>query len=207
MYHTMQIKYDGVPLKNADKVLILIHGRGASAESILSLKENLELQHFALLAPQATNNTWYPYSFLAPAEQNEPWLTSAIELLKSVVDECTGAGIRLENIHLLGFSQGACLALEFAARTAARYGSVIAFTGGLIGEKINRNHYQGNFNGTPVFIGCSDRDMHVPVERVYASTNILTEMGAVVTEKIYAGMGHTINAEEIDYANKLLRGI
>lgn len=202
--HKKQVVYEGVPLASTNKAMILLHGRGASAESILSLKEYLKLDGFALLAPEATNHTWYPYSFMAPAEQNEPWLSSAIELIEGLVTECKAAGIAESSIHLLGFSQGACLTLEFAARTATRYGSVTAFTGGLVGEKINRANYSGNFNGTPVFIGCSDRDMHVPVERVYASTNVLTDMGAKVIEKIYPGMGHTINEDEINSVNKLL---
>lgn len=202
--HKKQVVYEGVPLASAKKAIILLHGRGASAASILSLKEYLKLDGFALLAPEATNHTWYPYSFMAPAEQNEPWLSSAIELIKGLVADCKAAGMAASSIHLLGFSQGACLTLEFAARTATRYGSVTAFTGGLIGEKINRANYTGNFKETPVFIGCSDRDMHVPVERVYASTNVLTEMGATVTEKIYPGMGHTINEDEINIVNKLL---
>lgn len=201
---TKQVVFQGVPLASAKKAMILLHGRGASAASILSLQEYLNLEGFALLAPEATNHTWYPYSFMAPVEQNEPWLSSAIELIAGMVEDCKAAGIAEANIHFLGFSQGACLTLEFAARHAARYGSVTAFTGGLIGEKINRQNYTGNFNETPVFIGCSDRDMHVPVERVYASTNILTEMGAKVIEKIYPGMGHTINEDEISIVNSIL---
>lgn len=204
--HSKQVVTDGLPLASAERVMILLHGRGASADSILTLKDHLLVDGFALLAPQATNHTWYPYSFMAPVEQNEPWLSSAIELLENLVEDCLKAGIKREHIHLLGFSQGACLTLEFAARTASRYGSVTAFTGGLIGEKIDRSNYKGQFEGTPVFIGCSDRDMHVPVERVYASTNILTEMGARVTEKIYPGMGHTINEDEINIVNQLLNG-
>ena len=184
--------------------MILLHGRGASAASILSLQEYLNLEGFTLLAPEATNHTWYPYSFMAPVEQNEPWLSSAIELIAGLVADCKAAGIAGSDIHLLGFSQGACLTLEFAARHATRFGSVTAFTGGLIGEKINRDNYTGTFNETPIFIGCSDRDMHVPVERVYASANILKEMGAQVTEKIYPGMGHTINEDEISIVNNIL---
>ena len=202
--HTKQVVFQGVPLASAKKAMILLHGRGASASSILSLEEYLNLEGFALLAPEATNHTWYPYSFMAPVEQNEPWLSSAIELIAGLVADCKAAGIAESNLHFLGFSQGACLTLEFAARHAARYGSVTAFTGGLIGEKINRDKYAGAFNETPVFIGCSDRDMHVPVERVYASSNILTEMGAKVIEKIYPGMGHTINEDEISIVNSIL---
>jgi phospholipase/carboxylesterase len=202
--HEKQVVFQRVPLASAKKAMILLHGRGASAASILSLQEYLDLEGFALLAPEATNHTWYPYSFMAPVEQNEPWLSSAIELIAELVADCKAAGIPESGIHFLGFSQGACLTLEFAARNAARYGSVTAFTGGLIGEKINRQNYTGDFNETPVFIGCSDRDMHVPVERVYASTNILTEMGAKVIEKIYPGMGHTINEDEISIVNSIL---
>ena len=202
--HAKQVVFQGVPLASANKAMILLHGRGASAASILSLQDYLHLEGFALLAPEATNHTWYPYSFLAPVEQNEPWLSSALELVAGLVEDCKAVGIDESQIHLLGFSQGACLTLEFAARNATRFGSVTAFTGGLIGEKINRENYSGAFNETRVFIGCSDRDMYVPVERVYASTNILTEMGAKVIEKIYPGMGHTINEDEINIVNNIL---
>lgn len=203
--HKKEVVEEGVSLHSAKKALIMLHGRGASPASILSLKAYLNLEEFVLLAPAATNHTWYPYSFIAPVQENEPWLSSAISLVEELVADCKNAGIAESAIHLLGFSQGACLALEFAARNAAPYGSVTAFTGGLIGEKINRANYTGNFNGAPVFIGCSDRDMHVPVERVYASANIFREMGGAVIEKIYPGMGHTINEEELSIVNKLLQ--
>ena len=202
--HTKQVITAGKPIKEAEKVLILLHGRGGSAQDILSLATHLNVSDFALVAPQATNQTWYPTSFIAPVDQNEPWLTSAIAVVKSVVDDLVKQGKKTENIYLLGFSQGACLTLEFGARHATRYGGLVAFTGGLIGEKINRSNYQGDFAGTPVFIGTSDPDFHVPVERVYASTNILQEMGAQVTEKIYPNMGHTITKEEIDLVNQLI---
>lgn len=203
--HTKNIVTAGEKIAEASKALIMIHGRGASAEDILSIANYLEVEDFALVAPQATNHTWYPYSFVAPATQNEPWLSSALHLLKEATDDLIQQGMKAENIYLLGFSQGACLTLEFAARHAQRWGGIIAFTGGLIGDKIDRNNYAGNFNDTPVFIGSSNPDMHVPVERVYATTNILKEMGANVTEKLYAGMGHTINQDEIDWANKILK--
>lgn len=204
MSHAKNILTAGIPLQKAKKAMILLHGRGAEAASILSLSEYLHVSEFALLAPQATNRTWYPYSFMAPAQQNEPWLSSAIDLVKQTVDDIKAAGINAENIFLGGFSQGACLTLEFAARNAQRLGGVVAFTGGLIGEKIHRENYKGDFSGTPVFIGCSDVDMHVPVERVYASVNILKEMGANVIEKIYPGMGHTINEDEITTVNEMI---
>lgn len=206
MMHSKEIKFAGKPLPDASKALVMLHGRGARAEDILGLAPYLNVADFALLAPQASNNTWYPYSFLAPVEQNEPWLSSALELLKDIVAELSGRGIAEENIYFLGFSQGACLTLEFVARNAARYGGVIGFTGGLIGDKILRENYSGEFKETPVFIGTSDPDMHVPVERVHQTTAILKEMNAFVTEKVYDNMGHTISEEEIRTVNQLVFG-
>jgi len=185
----------------------MLHGRGAHAQDILSLADYLDVQDFALIAPQATNNTWYPYSFLAPQAQNEPWLSSALSIMKDIIADLNQAGITNEHIYLLGFSQGACLTLEFAARNATKYGGIIAFTGGLIGDKIHPENYSGNFAGTPVFIGSSNPDFHVPVERVYATTNILKNMDAEVTEKIYNNMGHTINEDELQHANSILKAL
>jgi phospholipase/carboxylesterase len=202
--HQKKIVTAGKKLSEADKVLIMIHGRGGSAEDILSLASYLSVDDFALLAPQATNNTWYPYSFMAPPKQNEPWLSSALSLLQEVVEDVERAGIPSSNIYFLGFSQGACLTLEFVTRNAKQYGGVVAFTGGLIGDKIYPENYKGSFNNTPVFIGSSDPDMHVPVERVYATANIMKDMQADVTEKVYHNMGHTISQDEIDQANKLV---
>jgi phospholipase/carboxylesterase len=201
--HTKKIISAGKELTKDGKVLIMLHGRGASAEDILSLSSYLNVKDFTLLAPQATNNTWYPYSFLAPPNQNEPWLSSALDLLKNLIDELKNISIATENIYFLGFSQGACLALEFVTRHADKYGGVVAFTGGLIGDKINNENYKGDFQNTSVFIGSSNPDAHVPVERVYATTNILKNMNADVIEKIYLNMGHTINQDEIDNANKI----
>ncbi len=202
--HTKNIITAGQDLQKAQKALILVHGRGGHANDILFLADELAVNDFALLAPQATGNTWYPYSFMAPLSQNEPYLSSALNTLKGLVADINAAGISNENIYFLGFSQGACLTLEYVARNATRYGGVVAFTGGLIGDRINRASYTGDFGGTPVFIGTSDPDPHVPVERVYATTNILKEMNAAVTEKVYSGMGHTINQDEIDQANNLI---
>ena len=202
--HQRQIITAGQPWAKDRKVLIMVHGRGGSAEDILSLASYLDVAEFTLLAPQATNNTWYPYSFLAPPAQNEPGLSSAINLLKEVVDELTQKGTPTEHIYFLGFSQGACLTLEFVTRHANRYGGVVAFTGGLIGDRVYRDNYQGDFGGTPVFLGTSNPDPHVPVERVYATSNILKELKAAVTEKVYAGMGHTINQDELDIANRVV---
>lgn len=202
--HQKNIITAGKELSKDSHVLIMVHGRGGSAHDILSLSEYLEVADFTLLAPQATTNTWYPYSFMAPPTQNEPWLTSSLDQLKALVDDLHAQGIGSENIYFLGFSQGACLTLEFVARHATRYGGVVAFTGGLIGDHIYPGNYRGNFDHTPVFIGTSDPDPHVPVERVYATVNILKDMGADVTEKVYRGMGHTISRDEIDQANKIV---
>lgn len=202
--HRKEIITAGKELKSANKVLIMIHGRGASAEDILSISSHLHVKDYALLAPQATNNTWYPYSFLSPPRENEPWLSSALSLLKDIVKDVNDRNINSENIYFLGFSQGACLTLEFTTRNATRYGGVVAFTGGLIGDKIYSQNYTGDFSGTPFFLGSSDPDPHVPVERVHATTHILENMNALVTEKIYNNMGHTINQDEIDMANNLV---
>lgn len=204
--HTKNIISAGKQLTKDSKVLIMLHGRGSSAEDILSLSSYLNVNDFTLLAPQATNNTWYPYSFLAPPAQNEPCLSSALNLLKELVDELKSKGVATETIYFLGFSQGACLTLEFVTRNADKYGGIVAFTGGLIGDKIYNENYKGDFQNTPFFIGTSNPDLHVPVERVYATTNILKDMNASVTEKIYLNMGHTINADEIDNANKIVFG-
>lgn len=189
---------------DAKKALVLIHGRGSTAQEILSLTANLEVGDFSFYAPQATNNSWYPYSFLALPELNEPWLSSALEVVKQTVSEIEKDGIPKESIYFLGFSQGACLLSEFAARNAAKYGGIVIFTGGLIGDKIYLENYKGNFENTPIFIGTSNPDFHVPVERVYATTNILKDMGADVTEKIYDNRGHTISQDEINLANRII---
>lgn len=202
--HTNHIVTEGKDLKSAEKILIMIHGRGGRAEDILTLARHLNVEDYALMAPQASDNTWYPYSFLAPPEQNQPGLNSALAMLKTLIDDLLKAGKKTENIFFLGFSQGACLTLEFTTRHASRYGGIVAFTGGLIGDKIYRENYQGDFNGTPVFIGTSDPDFHVPVERVYATSNIMKDMNADVTEKVYSGMGHTISMEELNLANSLI---
>jgi phospholipase/carboxylesterase len=204
MMHQKKIFTAGVDINEAKKVLVMVHGRGSFAEDILSLAGYFNLKDFALIAPQATSNTWYPYSFLMPPKQNEPWLSSALNVLGDVVKDINDAGIASEHIYFLGFSQGACLTLEFVTRNARRWGGVIAFTGGLIGDKIYIENYNGDFSNTPVFIGSSDPDPHVPVERVNVSSTIIKNMHADITTKIYPGMGHTINKDEIDQANNLI---
>jgi phospholipase/carboxylesterase len=205
--HKKEFIAAGQPLNVASKVLILLHGRGANAEDILGLADHLNVNDFSLLAPQATNNTWYPYSFQAPPAQNEPWLSSALHLLREIVNDLIAKGIEEKNIYFLGFSQGACLTLEFVTRNATRYGGVIAFTGGLIGDKIYTENYKGDFAATPVFIGTSDPDSHVPVQRVNESAALLEKMHAVVTKKIYKNLGHTINQDEISIANELISSV
>lgn len=202
--HTKNILATGIEISKAKKALIMVHGRGGSAGDIMTISQYLNIGDFALLAPQASGNSWYPYSFVAPISHNEPWLSEALALLQETMTDTIETGITEENIYLLGFSQGACLALEFAARNATKFGGIVAFSGGLIGEKIQRNHYKGNFNNTPVFIGSSNPDPHIPVERVHATTDILKEMHAQVTEKIYPNMGHTITQDEFDLANELV---
>jgi phospholipase/carboxylesterase len=202
--HKRNILEAGLRIEDAKKAIILIHGRGGDARGMVDLKEYLPLQDFAILAPQATNNTWYPYSFMAPASANEPWLSSAIDTVHELINEVMSSGIPAENIYLAGFSQGACLTLESAARKAQRYGAIIAFTGGLIGETIDHKNYQGDFAGTPILISSGDPDPHVPVSRVHESEAILKEMGAQLTVKLYHGRQHTITNLEVQDAATLI---
>lgn len=196
--------FHGKELSEASKVIIMIHGRGASAESILTLSHHLHVNDFAILAPQAPGHSWYPYSFLAPESENEPYLTSAINQIDELVSYVLDAGFNKKQLHFLGFSQGACLTLEYITRKADTYGGIVAFTGGLIGETVNTSKYSGNFSGTPIFIGSSDPDMHVPVERVKETVEVLEKMDAHVKLKIYPGMPHTISKDEIDMANQYI---
>jgi len=202
--HQKNILTAGTELKESGKALIMIHGRGSTAKNILSISSYLNVDGYTLIAPQATNNTWYPYTFLEPPAHNEPWLSSAIALIGELVSELAKT-IDKKNIYILGFSQGACLTLEFVTRNAERYGGCIAFTGGLIGDKIYTDNYKGDFQNTPIFIGTSNPDPHVPVQRVHDTVNILRNMNASVTEKIYERMGHTINQDEFDHASELLK--
>ena len=202
--HTKNIIAAGKPLTAASNVLILLHGRGASAEDILSLSHYLNVKDFTLLAPQATKNSWYPQSFLAPPKQNEPWLTSALSIIKDLVEDALTKGISEQHIYFAGFSQGACLTLEYITRNARKYGGAVAFTGGLIGDKLYTENYPGDFQQTPVFIGTSDPDPHVPVQRVLASEAQLIKMNANIQVKVYPNMGHTINDDEIKWANELV---
>jgi phospholipase/carboxylesterase len=203
--HTKQVVSAGVPAEQAKKAIIMLHGRGASANSMISLKDHLELDGFAIVAPQANEHSWYPYSFMAPVENNQPALDSALEVIGELVDDLKQKGITQENIYFLGFSQGACLTLEYTGRNAGRYGGIVAFTGGLIGEQLVKENYKGDFNNTPVLITTGDPDPHVPVSRVNDSVEILKELNADVTLKIYKGRQHTISHEEIVLANEILK--
>lgn len=202
--HTKDIRTAGKPAAEANKALIMIHGRGGSAEDILSLASHLQVQDYALLAPQATGHTWYPYSFMAPPAQNEPGFSSALQVLSELEKDLNKQGISADQIYFLGFSQGACLTLEYVTRNAKKYGGVVAFTGGLIGDKVYSQNYRGDFAATPVYIGTSDPDPHVPVERVQATEEVLQKMNADVTVKVYKNMGHTISQDEVDMANSLV---
>lgn len=197
----------GVPLHAARVVLILLHGRGASADDILTLHDLLDAPNLAVVAPQAAGAAWYPERFIAPIRSNEPYLSSALRRIDEVTAEIRDAGIPSDRIVLGGFSQGACLACEFVIRNPQRWGGLIAFSGGYIGPLGENRQPQGNLGGTPAFLGCSDVDPHIPLQRVRETTALLSAMGAQVTEKIYRNMGHTIYGDEIDHANDLLRGV
>jgi len=189
----------GTPLARARTALVLIHGRGASAEDIYSLGEEVAegIPGVALLAPQAAGNAWYPQRFLAPLAQNEPYLGSALGVVAGLVDEIVRAGVAAERVVLIGFSQGACLCLEFAARHPRRYGGVAGLSGALIGPPGSPRTAGGSLAGTPVYLGCSDRDAHIPLASVEESAVVLEKFGARVVKSIFAGMGHTVNADEL----------
>jgi predicted esterase len=194
----------GTPLEKASGAIIALHGRGATAEDILALAAEVAPPGVALLAPQAAGNTWYPYRFLEPVARNEPYLSSALQTVTDLIDQLMTRGVPAEKIALLGFSQGACLALETAARNARRYGAVIGFSGGLIGPPGTTFDYDGSLAGTPVFIGSSDVDPHIPKERVEESAAALRRLGGDVDARLYAGMGHTVNRDELDRVRALL---
>ena len=185
--------------------IILVHGRGDSAAGILGLTDEFDVPDVCWLAPQAAFNTWYPYSFLSPMEQNQPGLDSGLRVIATLLRTVERDGVPSARLCLMGFSQGACLAQEFAARNAQRYAAIIGLSGGLIGPPGTPREYPGTFAGTPVFLGCSDIDPHIPLSRVNESAEIFRRMGAAVDERIYPRMGHTVNADEIAAVNALLR--
>jgi predicted esterase len=208
LYHQGQtILTTGAPLHQARAVMIMLHGRGATADGILSLANEFDVDGFAYLAPQAANGTWYPYRFLEPIARNEPWLSSALQVIDDLSARVIAAGIPAERLMLLGFSQGACLTLEYAARHAQRYGGIIGLSGGLIGPDGTPRNYAGSLDGTPIFLGCSDIDFHIPLQRVHDSAEILRQLGGAVTERIYPNLDHTVNQDEIDFVRDLMRAL
>jgi predicted esterase len=197
------VRRDGAPLATAGAVLILLHGRGSRAEEMIELGRALRLPNVALVAPQAADGEWYPQRFLAPRAQNEPWLASALAVVAGLIDEVGVEARLLEKIVLGGFSQGACLALDFAASHPRRYAAVLGLSGALIGPLDSQSEYRGSLGGTPVLVGCAERDPHIPIEHVRASAKTFRDMGAVVTEQIFPGAAHTVFPEEIAWVRRL----
>ncbi len=201
------VRTAGEPLDRARAAMVMVHGRGATAESILTLADELAEPGFAYLAPQAGGNTWYPNSFLAPIPSNEPGISSGMAAIEAVLARVQEAGIPLDRTLLLGFSQGACLSIEFAARHARRYGGIACLSGGLIGPDGTARDYAGSLDGTLVFLGCSDRDPHIPASRVRESAEVLQRLGGEVTTRLYPGMGHTVNADEIEFVRGMMAAL
>ena len=197
----------GADLAEARGAMVLAHGRGATARGILDLAEEIDVAGVAALAPQAAGREWYPNSFLAPVESNQPGLRSGLQALGDAVEVARAAGIPHERVLVGGFSQGACLATEWVARDARPFGAVVGLSGGLIGDAVERRRYGGDLVGTPVFLGCSARDPHIPAERVHETARVLTDLGGDVDERIYEGMGHGVNQDELDVLADLVSGL
>ena len=194
----------GVPLAGARAAVVMVHGRGATAESILTLAPMFGTRRVAYLAPQAAGGAWYPLGFMSPIEQNEPGISSGMRAIERVLAMVTSAGVPLDRAVLLGFSQGACLATEYAARHATRYGGVVGLSGGLIGPDATPRNYTGSLDHTPVFLGCSDVDFHIPAARVRETASVLERLGGEVIMRLYGGMGHTVNDDEIEHVSEML---
>src|SRR5215469_3895193 len=201
--------FAGEPLETAQAAMVMLHGRGAGAADIMMFAAELAEPGYAFLAPEAPGSAWYPNSFLAPLSSNEPYLSSALARIEGLLAGIQESGIPLERTMLLGFSQGACLALEYTVRHASvgRYGGVVGWSGGLIGPEGTVWDYPGSLNGTPVFLGCSDTDPHIPRARVDLSAEVLSARGASVTERIYPGLDHTVNQDEIDFVRELMHRV
>lgn len=201
------IERAGADLEDANAAMVLVHGRGARARGMLDLGNQVGREDVALLAPQAARGTWYPQSFLAPVESNQPHLDSALSFLERVLETVVDGGVPLERTILLGFSQGACLSTEFAARNLRRYGGVVALSGGLIGPEGTDFSYDGSVEETPVFVGCGDRDQHIPEERVRETAIAFRDLEADVEERIYEGVGHTVLDDELEYVRELVEEV
>lgn len=197
----------GLDLDDAKAVMVMIHGRGATAEGMLTLTDELSAEGFAYRAPQATASNWYPFRFIEPIEKNEPYLSSALQAVDDVLTRLAENGFPPEKVILLGFSQGACLALEYAARNPRRYGGVVGLSGGVIGPMGMQFAYDGSLEGTPVFLGCSDQDSHIPLQRVHETAAAFEGLGAAVDKRIYPDMGHTINADEIAAIDAMMNAL
>jgi len=224
-HQDQQLVTAGAPLEAAEAAMVMVHGRGATAQSIVRMAEEFHHHGVAYLAPQAARNTWYPQPFTAPVEYNEPGRTSGLHAIRDAIEVATGggdddgstagdsdgditrgddAGLPLERVIVLGFSQGACLASEFVARNPARYGGLAVLSGGLIGEEIDPEDYEGDLEGTPVFFGCSDVDPHIAAERVRVSADVLERLGGDVTTRLYEGMGHGVNQDEVEFVSEMV---
>ncbi len=199
------VRMVGEPLATARAAMVMAHGRGATAESILSLAPEFNQTGFAYAAPQAAGSSWWPNRFIEPIASNEPWFSSALAAFGDVLVQVDRAGIPSERTIILGFSQGACLVTEFAARNAKRYGGVVGLSGGLFGPDGTPRDYAGSLDGTPVFLGCDPADFHIPKSRVDETAQVLQRMGAVVTERLYPGMGHTVNQDEIEFVRGMMK--
>ncbi len=197
----------GEPIDRAKAAMVMVHGRGATAESILELALELKQLGFVYLAPQAVGDSWYPNSFRAPIASNEPGISSGLAAISSVLAQVEASAIPLERTMILGFSQGACLSLEFVARNAKRYGGVVGLSGGLIGPDGTPRDYAGSLAGTPVFLGCSDIDPHIPKELVEQAAEVLEKLGGNVTARLYPRMGHTVNRDEIRFVRGLMSAL
>jgi predicted esterase len=197
----------GAPLSRAKGAMVMVHGRGATAQSMFPLADEFAQPDFHYVAPQAQNHTWYPYSFMAPKEQNQPGINSGLQVLYNLLESITKAGTPRKKIILLGFSQGACLTSEFIARHPQKLGGVVAFSGGLIGPEVEASNYSGSMDQTPVFLGCSDVDPHIPKERVDETEHVFDKLGANVTKRIYNGMGHTVNEDEIRAVRAMMANV
>src|SRR4051812_11826806 len=203
-HETLPIIQAGTPIELATGALILLHGRGGSAEDMIGLGRSLTSDRLALLAPQAPGHTWYPYSFLAARQQNEPYLSSALKQVEAALSKATSAGLETSRVAICGFSQGACLATEFVARHPQRYAGLLAFTGGLIGPLEEPISLTGDLAGTPVLLSSGDPDPHVPWKRVQQSGELLTSIGGKVILERYPGRAHTVLSQEIEHGKTLL---